>query len=961
MIDKTISHYKILEKLGGGGMGVVYKAEDTKLKRFVALKFLPPDLTRDEEAKQRFINEAQAASALDHPNICNIHEIDETEDGQTFIVMAYYEGETLRKKVTSNQLSVDSVIDIAIQIAQGLAKAHQHGIIHRDVKPANVIVTNDGVVKIIDFGLAKLMGTPGITKTPSTMGTVAYMSPEQTQGEIVDHRTDIWSLGVVLYEMLNGQLPFKGEYDQAVVYSILNEEPKPLTELRSDLSIALAQVVEKMLQKDRHARYQHVNEMLADLRQLKGEATPRAIMPASKKRARALVLTGLISATAILALLGYLLWPQPQQEIAERIPVAVTDFVNETKEEELNGLSGLLITSLEQSRRLSVLTRSRMFDVLRQMGKENVDRIDETLGQEICQRANVKTLVTASIRKFGRLYTIDLKILDLQKNEYLLATNETGEGQESIPGLIDKLSAKTRAGLKERTAEIRAASPKVAEVTTINLEAYRHYFLGEQLIDKLQFKEAEDEFKQALTIDSTFGLAYYRLAYANWWRLGSEGLKSSEEQMMTALQKALALIDRIPVKEQYFVRALRAKSNSDGGFEAEISILKEMERIYPDDKEMLYLIGDDSYHIGDYATAVKYLAKVLAMDPTFERALQHLVRAYADWGQYDKMLEAAQKFKLLNAMEGDYFIGEYYYHIGDYGTARPRIERFLALASKDWTYRRALQYAMATCIRSRLFNKAEEILEAELLEEKKRSPQNRYSWHFAHVYPYLGKYRKAIKVFDDFLAHGWQSKDTTMVTDIRINTALYFAWGWKDFANAWSQLESALQHERYIPYWWNVAVLYAYRGEYTLAEKVELQKVNSAQMQQFIRLFIHCGKHECAEAQAIAKRLFPSLQEFMRTWALYSLALCQFEKGLFDEARTSLLQIQGYSDNTGGFHAVFYPKSFFLLGRIYEQQGDRKLAIENYQKLLELWKDADQDLPELLDAKARLAKLHGAR
>ncbi|MCI0559585.1 MAG: serine/threonine protein kinase, partial [Nitrososphaera sp.] len=211
MIGQTISHYKILEKLGGGGMGVVYKAQDLKLDRFVALKFLPPHLSADEDEKKRFIHEAKAASALDHPNICAIYEIDETEDGQMFIAMAYYEGETLKKKIERGPLPIDQTIDLAIQIAQGLAKAHKHGITHRDIKPANVMITNEGVAKIVDFGLAKLAGQTKLTKSGMTVGTVAYMSPEQARGEEVDHRTDIWALGVVLYEMITGQLPFKGE------------------------------------------------------------------------------------------------------------------------------------------------------------------------------------------------------------------------------------------------------------------------------------------------------------------------------------------------------------------------------------------------------------------------------------------------------------------------------------------------------------------------------------------------------------------------------------------------------------------------------------------------------------------------------------------------------------------------------------------------------------------------------
>jgi serine/threonine protein kinase len=221
MIGKTISHYKIIEKLGAGGMGVVYKAEDTKLKRAVAMKFLPMELTCDPEAKQRFIHEAQTASALDHQNICTVHEIDEAEEGQTFIVMACYEGETLKVKIQKGPMIVEEAIDIALQVAQDLEKAHKKGIVHRDIKPANIFVTEDGVVKIVDFGLAKLAGQVKLTKTGTTTGTIAYMSPEQIQASEADHRSDLWSLGVLLYEMLTGELPFRGDYEAAICKRIV--------------------------------------------------------------------------------------------------------------------------------------------------------------------------------------------------------------------------------------------------------------------------------------------------------------------------------------------------------------------------------------------------------------------------------------------------------------------------------------------------------------------------------------------------------------------------------------------------------------------------------------------------------------------------------------------------------------------------------------------------------------------
>jgi class 3 adenylate cyclase/tetratricopeptide (TPR) repeat protein len=284
MIGKTISHYRILEKLGEGGMGVVYKAHDTKLDRLVALKFLPPDLIRDDEAKERFIYEAKAASTLQHNNICTIHDIDEMPDGQIFIVMDCYDGETLKEKIRRGPLQIEEVIDISMQIAQGLDEAHTHKIIHRDIKPANILITHNGIAKIVDFGLAKLLGRTELIKTGSKAGTAAYMSPEQYRGEGVDHQTDIWSLGVMLYEMLTAQLPFLHEYEAAIVYSILNESPPLLTEMRENIPVELEKVVLKCLRKDPKDRYPSAQQILTDLKKLKKTLRDKKREPTAYRR-----------------------------------------------------------------------------------------------------------------------------------------------------------------------------------------------------------------------------------------------------------------------------------------------------------------------------------------------------------------------------------------------------------------------------------------------------------------------------------------------------------------------------------------------------------------------------------------------------------------------------------------------------------------------------------------------------
>jgi len=270
MIGKTISHYKIIEKLGEGGMGVVYKAEDTKLKRTVALKFLSPQAVGREEDKKRFVHEAQAAAALHHPNICTVFEIDEVE-GQTFIAMAYLDGQSLKEKIEAKPLKFDEAVDIAMQVADGLQEAHDSGIVHRDIKSSNVMMTTKGQAILMDFGLARQAGRTMLTQEGTSMGTIAYMSPEQAEGASVDHRTDIWSFGVMLYEMVTGQLPFKGDYEQAVVYSIKIEDPEPLTALRTGVPMELERTVNKAMAKIPEQRYQNVNDMLIDLRSVAKE------------------------------------------------------------------------------------------------------------------------------------------------------------------------------------------------------------------------------------------------------------------------------------------------------------------------------------------------------------------------------------------------------------------------------------------------------------------------------------------------------------------------------------------------------------------------------------------------------------------------------------------------------------------------------------------------------------------
>ncbi|HVP56614.1 MAG TPA: protein kinase [bacterium] len=603
MIGKSVSHYRILEKLGEGGMGVVYKAEDTKLKRIVALKFLPPDLTRDPEAKERFIQEAQTASALDHPNICTIHEIDETE-GQTFIAMACVEGQSLKDRIATGPLKLENAVAIAIQVAEGLEEAHAKGIVHRDIKSANVMVTPKGQAKIMDFGLAKLLGRTKITRPGTALGTVAYMSPEQARGEEVDHRSDIWSLGVILYEMVSGRLPFRGDREIAIVNAILNDQAEPLTGLRTGVPMELERIVTKAMAKEAGERYLHAGDMLVDLRALRRqlESGPTAAHISVQAPGR--------KSIAVLPLMS--LSPSKDDEYFS------------------DGITEDIITQLSRIGDLRVISRTSV--MLYKDSKKNLREIGRELG--------VATILEGSVRRAGERVRIVAQLVDAGTDEHLWAETYDRDMKDIFAiqsDVAEKIASALRAKLSPSEKERLGKKP------TGNIEAYDYYLRGRDYYSR--YKKQDNEvaiglFKKALELDPDYPLAWAGLADAYSQRARRYGMPASWlDAAIEAAEKAIA-VDRNCAEAH---KALGLAYGGKGFVDRALAAYEKAIEIDPNHAPAVFNAASTYAAIGEFDKAVPRLRRTLTLESLDAFTYAFLGDTYRLLGDFSRAEEFFEK------------------------------------------------------------------------------------------------------------------------------------------------------------------------------------------------------------------------------------------------------------------------------------------------------------------------------